>query len=338
MGGVAKLFLGWSLSCFCVLGAGAGDLESLKHDYVRPAEIPFPADNPYTPQKAELGRVMFFDPMFSASKTISCATCHLPGMAWTDAQPHARGEGKSAMSLRTPTLVNVAWLDKLGWDGKFPDIESVAFTPITGKLNMNLAEPTLVERLSAAPAYASLFDRAFGDATVTRKRVELALATFERTIVSSNSPFDHWLAGDEAAISDAAKHGFELFNGKAKCAECHSGWAFTDGSFHDIGTASDNDIGRGRYFPTSTKLRYAFKTPSLRDVALRPPYMHTGAIATLAQVIDFYNDGGIDRPSRSEVIRPLALANVEKAELLAFLRTLTGSAAGGTPDAARPAE
>ncbi len=129
-------------------------------------------------------------------------------------------------------------------------------------------------------------------------KVEMALATFERSIVSTEAPFDRWLNGDDSAIDAAAKRGFALFNGKANCAACHSGWAFTDASFHDIGTAHDDDIGRGRLFPSSAALKYAFKTPTLRDVAHRAPYMHDGSVPTLEAVIDLYDRGGIDRPSR----------------------------------------
>ena len=132
---------------------------------------------------------------------------------------------------------------------------------------------------------------------------------------------DRWIEGDERAISDSAKRGFDLFNSKAHCSACHSGWAFTDASFHDIGTATGDDIGRGQLFPNSPALRYAFKTPTLRDVARRPPYMHDGSVATLSDVIDLYNRGGIDRPSRAEEIKPLGLTEQEKADLVAFMRT-----------------
>ncbi len=174
---------------------------------------------------------------------------------------------------------------------------------------MNLPEKVLIERLAAIPGYVDAFDAAFGKGDITRRKVELALATFERTIVSNDAPFDHWVAGDETAISASAKHGFDLFNGKANCAACHSGWAFTDASFHDIGSARDDDIGRGRLFPTSVKLQYAFKTPTLRDVARRAPYMHDGSLPTLEDVIDLYDRGGIDRPSRADEIHPLAFVN-----------------------------
>lgn len=292
--------------------------------YRRPAEIPFPASNPYSEAKTNLGRMLFFDPILSGSQTRSCASCHNPALSWGDGLPRAVGENQVALPLRSPTLLNVAWVPKLGWDGHFRNLEAVAFGPITAVGNMNLPEDVLIERLSAIPGYRKAFDEAFGKGPISRRKVELALATFERSIVSGDAPFDHWIKGDETAIDEAAKRGFDLFNSKARCASCHSGWAFTDDSFHDIGTATGDDIGRGRLFPTSVKLRYAFKTPTLRDVARRAPYMHDGSVPTLEAVIDLYNRGGIARPSRAELISPLDLSATEKADLVAFLRTLNG--------------
>ncbi len=190
---------------------------------------------------------------------------------------------------------------------------------------MDLPEKELIKRLSEIPGYVRAFHAAFGDSKITRRNIELALAIFERSIVSGEAPFDRWIKGDEGAISEVAKRGFDLFNGKAHCASCHSGWAFTDGSFHDIGVAKGEDIGRGKLFPTSVKLRYAFKTPTLRDVARRGPYMHDGSVATLEDVIDLYDKGGIERPSRSVLIFPLHLSQTEKGELIAFVRTLTAA-------------
>jgi cytochrome c peroxidase len=226
------------------------------------------------------------------------------------------------MAVRAPTLLNVAWVPKLGWDGHFRDLESVAFGPIVSPKIMNLPEKNLVDRLSAVPGYVEAFNAAFGPGEIDRSKIERALATFERTIVSDDAPFDRWLDGDENAIDRAAKRGFDLFVGKANCVACHSGWSFTDSSFHDIGTAEGNDIGRGSLFPTSSQLRYAFKTPTLRDVGRRAPYMHDGSLKTLEGVVELYDRGGIERPSRSDQIAPLNLNANEKADLIAFLRTL----------------
>ena len=293
--------------------------------YKRPTEIPYPKDNPYSDAKFKLGRTLFFDTILSGSKSRSCETCHNPGLSWGDGQPRAIGEDQKPLPVRAPTLLNVAWTTKLGWDGHFRDLEAVGIAAITSPGNMNLSDKALPDRLSAIPGYLDAFDAAFGEGDITVDKVKMALATFERSIVSTEAPFDRWLSGDDSAIDGAAKRGFALFNGKANCAACHTGWAFTDSSFHDIGTAHDDDIGRGRLFPSSTALKYAFKTPTLRDVAHRAPYMHDGSVPTLEAVIDLYDRGGIDRPSRDVEIHPLGLSTEEKADLIAFLHTLTGA-------------
>jgi cytochrome c peroxidase len=304
-------------------GAPQAGLAALKRQYWRPAAIPYPKENPHGRAKEELGRALFFDPILSGARVRSCGTCHNPGLAWGDGEPRAIGENGVRLPLRSPTLLNIAWVPKLGWDGHFRDLESVAMGPITGQTNMNLPEQELIERLSALPGYRTAFDTVFGKGDVTRQKIEQSLATFERTIVSGDAPFDRWALGNEAAISAAAKRGFALFNGKANCAVCHTGWAFTDAAFHDIGVAKDDDLGRGRLFPSSVKLQHAFKTPTLRDVARRAPYMHDGSVASLAEVIDLYDRGGIERPSRDNDIRPLNLQSREKADLIAFLNTLS---------------
>jgi cytochrome c peroxidase len=307
-----------------IYGAGEASLRTLQKQYLRPAAIPYPKDDRYSHAKYELGRTLFFDPILSGAKVRSCSTCHNPALSWADGQPRALGENQQPLSsgLRTPTLLNVAWTPKLGWDGHFNDLECVAMGPITSPEIMNLPEATMIARLSVNPGYAAAFAAAFGKGEIATPKIEQALATFERSIVSHEAPFDRWIRGDQNAISAAAKRGFALFNGAANCAVCHSGWAFTDASFHDIGVAKNGDIGRGRLFPSSVKLQYAFKTPTLRGVAQRGPYMHDGSLATLEDVIDHYNRGGIDRPSRDDQIHQLNLPQSEKVDLVAFLQTL----------------
>lgn len=314
---------------FVGVGAGIGSgpdprRAGWRDSYRAPAEIPFPAENPYTAAKAELGRRLFFDPILSGDGTRSCATCHIPDLAWGDGRARAPTRQHGDMDLRTPTLINVAWQDgPLGWDGKFHTLESVAPMPMTAPGNMNLPMPEALARLSSDPSYAAAFAIAFADPAITRERLEAALATFERLIVTDTAPFDRWIAGHEDAIDESAKRGFDLFNGRAGCANCHSGWSFTDNSFHDIGVGSGTDIGRGRLKPTSVALQYAFKTPTLRDVGRRGPYMHDGSVPTLKAVIDLYDRGGIERPSRSRSIKPLHLTAAERTDLLAFLATLS---------------
>jgi cytochrome c peroxidase len=301
-------------------------MADLKELYRRPEAIPFPPENPYSEAKANLGRMLFFDPILSGSRTISCSSCHNPSLSWSDGVRLANGSGR--MQLHSPTLLDVAWVPVLGWDGKFKSLEGVAFGPLLNPDNMNNSEAEIIGRLSGIPGYVEAFAQAFPGArpneAISRREIEQALATFERTIVASKAPFDRWIEGDETAIDASAKRGFELFNGKAGCANCHEGPSFTDFSFHDIGIAKENDIGRGRLFPTSVKLRHAFKVPTLRDVARRAPYMHDGSVATLEAVVDAYDTGGVDRPSRSELIKPLSLSDAEKHDLIDFLNTLTG--------------
>lgn len=292
--------------------------------YRPPTTIPFPETNPYSPAKADLGRRLFFDPILSGDNSRACVTCHRPDLAWSDGRPRAAVLGGGDMDLRTPTLLNVAWQDgPLGWDGKFRSLEAVARVPISAPGNMNLKIPEAVKRLSEDESYREAFAAAFGDPAVSAERLDAALATFERLIVAGKAPFDRWIGGDEAAISEAAKRGFDLFNSRAGCSGCHSGWTFTDNSFHDIGTATGGDIGRGRLMPKSVALRYAFKTPTLREIGKRGPYMHDGSVPTLEAVIDLYDKGGIERPSRSRQIKPLNLTDAEKADLIAFLATLS---------------
>ena len=214
--------------------------------YRRDVTIPYPSDNPYSVAKFELGRSLFFDPLMSGSSDIACSTCHSPQRSWSDGLPRAVGAAHTPLPIRTPTLLNVAWQSPLGWDGKFGRLEDVAFGPLMSKANMNMTEELLIDRLMAAPTYVARFAGAFEDGAVSRTNIEQALATFERSIVSGDSPFDRWVRGDQQAIDAAAQHGFELFNTKAQCAQCHSGWAFTDGSFHDIGSAQGEDIGRSQ--------------------------------------------------------------------------------------------
>jgi len=304
----------------------ASSLTDLKELYQRPEGVPFSRDNPYSEAKESLGRMLFFDPILSGSLTVSCASCHNPSLSWSDGRKLAAGAGP--MELHTPSIVDVAWVPVLGWDGKYSSLESVAFGPLLNPANMNNTESEIIGRLRKIPGYSQAFAQAFPGVkaaeAITRPRIEQAIATFERTIVASPAPFDRWIGGDEAAISESAKRGFALFNGKADCADCHQGPSFSDFSFQDIGVAREDDIGRGRLFPTSVKLRHAFKVPTLRDVARRAPYMHDGSIPTLEAVVDVYDTGGISRPSRSELIHPLGLTADEKRDLIAFLQTLTG--------------
>jgi cytochrome c peroxidase len=291
-------------------------------DFVRPETIPFPDSNPFNAQKVQLGQMLFFEPRLSGSKWISCASCHNPSLSWGDGLPHGIGNGMKALGRRTPTILNLAWADLVMWDGRKTGLEDQAFGPMTTPAEMNSSIDEVVGRINAIGAYRTAFRKVFGDEGVSARTIPLAIATYERTIVSGKAPFDRWIDGDATAISEQAKQGFDLFNGKANCTACHSGWNFTDNGFHDIGLP-DKDIGRGEWVAVQS-MQHAFKTPTLRDVDRRGPYMHDGLLGTLAAVIDHYDSGGVQRPSLSGDMRALHLTAEEKQALLAFLATLTG--------------
>jgi cytochrome c peroxidase len=299
-------------------------IEAMKGGYRRPSFIPFPEENPYTLAKASLGKMLYFDPRLSAASVQSCANCHSPGFGWGDGLPLGVGHRMATLDRRTPTVINSAWGAIFMWDGRAASLEEQALGPIESSAEMNMPIGQLMERLASIPEYNSLFASSFPDKGMTPATLAGAIATFERTVVSDRSPFDAWIEGDEHAIPEAAKHGFVIFNTKGQCSLCHEGWNFTNDGFHDIGLRSP-DIGRAAQLPRITKMLHAFKTPGLREIGRRGPYMHDGSIATLEGVIEHYDNGGVDRPSRSDLIGPLGLTPQDKSDLVAFLKTLTGN-------------
>jgi cytochrome c peroxidase len=297
-------------------------LEQMKALYKRPDTVPFPADNPYTAAKVALGKTLYFDTRLSGANLLSCAACHSPAYGWGDGQPRGIGHGMHQLGRRSPSIINAAFGPIFMWDGRAGSLEEQALGPIKTDVEMNLPIDQLMLRLKAIPGYTPMFEAAFPNEGIKPDTVARAIATYERTVVSARAPFDAWIDNDERAISEDAKRGFALFNTKAGCNQCHSGWNFTDSSFHDIGLTSE-DIGRGKFLPMIEKMQHAFKTPGLREIALRGPYMHDGSVATLEAVVEQYDKGGVDRPSRSVLIKPLGLTTQEKHDLVAFMLTLT---------------
>jgi cytochrome c peroxidase len=298
-------------------------LQRHKVEYRRPGVVPYPGDNAHSQEREQLGRVLFFDPRLSGSGWISCATCHNPGLSWGDALPRGIGHGMQKLGRRTPTILNLAWAPVLFWDGRAESLEEQAVGPIQAAGEMNMKLEDLLPRLQGIDGYRSLFARAYPGEAISKETVGKAIATFERGVVSAQAPFDRWVGGDERAIPAAAQRGFLLFNEKARCSVCHSGWRFTDDGFYDIGAVTD-DVGRGKLTPNIELSRFAFKAPTLRNVAERAPYLHNGSAATLEDVIELYDRGGLaKRPSLSPEIKPLGLTAHEKKDLLAFLQTLT---------------
>lgn len=304
--------------------------DALKALYRRPATVPFPKDNPYTPDKAALGKKLYFDTRLSVSSAQSCASCHSPSYGWGDGLAVGVGHGMQKLGRHSPTIVNAAWGSIFMWDGRLATLEDQALGPIQSAGEMNMPLDKLMKRLEAIPEYKPMFVRVFPDEGMTAKTLAKAVATYERTVVSERAPFDAWIEGDDKAISEEAKRGFAVFNGKAQCAACHEGWNFTNDGFQDIGLQS-GDVGRGTFVPGVIKMEHAFKTPGLREIARREPYMHDGSLATLEDVVEHYDHGGIDRPSRSDLMRPLGLVAQEKSDLVAFLKSLSSNL---TPTAA----
>jgi len=297
----------------------------LRDNFKRPADIPFPADNLYTPEKAALGKALFFDPRLSGNQNMTCATCHNPSFGWEVSVKTPIGAQNTALARQAPTVLDQAWVHPQFWDGRAASLEEQAKGPIQAPAEMNLKLDEAVKRISGVADYAAWFKKVFPDKGVTGDTIAMAIATYERTVVASYAPFDVWLDGDESAVSDAAKRGFALFNGKAQCAGCHTGWNFTDNKFHDIGISQGEDIGRGKLEPGNAKAQFAFKTPSLRDIGQRAPYMLDGSLATLEDVMQHYLSVPPKRPSNSVEWKNIDLTPEEVSDVIAFLKTLTGS-------------
>ena len=303
------------------IASPASDLRN-KRDFERPARIAFPANAPYSPQAAALGKMLFFDPRISGAQNMSCATCHNPSFGWETPVPRAIGALNIPLSRHAPTVENLAESNHLFWDGRARTLEEQAIGPITNPKEMNAQLTDVVSRLSAIADYRKFFDIAFPREGLSPETVLRAIATYERTLRSGWAPFDDWVAGDETAISESAKRGFEIFAGKGQCASCHSGWAFTDHAFHDVGLRT-TDLGRGSIDTGDPDARYTFRTPGLRNIALRAPYMHHGGLSSLQAVIEHYNSGGEKRPTRDGRIEAIDLSPTEIEDLIAFLQTLT---------------
>jgi cytochrome c peroxidase len=310
-----------------------------------------PATNRANDAKVALGARLFADVRLSVDDKVACATCHVAELAFTDGHARARGHGGKELGRNAPTLLNVGLLPNLFWDGRAATLEEQARVPILHQDEMAMPdEAAVAKKLAAIEEYPPLFEKAFGDRAVTLQRVARALAAYERTLVAGDAPFDRWWRGDAGAMDEAARRGYGLFVGEAGCAQCHSirqsHATFTDGGFHVTGAGKgDGRQDRGRAVVTGkAEDERAFRTPGLRNVAFTAPYMHDGSLATLEEVIDFYVQGGESAPSLSPAMRPLALDEQGRADLLAFLKALSSpklptlDACDALLEAGRPAD
>lgn len=266
---------------------------------------------------AALGRRLFSDTRLSGNGTLSCATCHQAERGFADGKPLSDAIGGGQLVRHTPTLFNVAYYSSLFWDGRSPSLEDQALRPVVSGVEMGRHPAILADAIAKDHTYRPYFLAAFGRLEVTEARIAQAIAAYERTLVSTEAPFDRWLAGDAKAIGLDAQRGFALFTGKAQCSACHSGWLLSDGKFHDTGMP-DDDLGRGGII-NNRWFDHSFKTPSLREVGRTAPYMHDGSLATLNAVVDHYVDR---RVSRKLVMPRIVLNASERQALVAFLRTL----------------
>lgn len=314
-----------------------------------------PPDNPMSKDKVELGRTLFFDPRLSGDNTVSCATCHSPQAAFSDNRQVSLGVGLAAGDRNSPTIINRAFSREQFWDGRANSLEEQLKLPLINPKEMAMSShELLVSKVAGIKGYKSWFKRVFAR-EVNMDDLAKAIAAFERTVVSGNARYDEFKAGDQQALNEAEKRGLELFEGKARCSQCHNGPNFTDEKYHNLGVDWDNvrvDLGRYNFTRKEQDIG-AFKTPTLREVANTAPYMHNGTFETLEETVTLYNSGGIanpfldvemrrpnrtleqmleyyekrkiqgEPPPETELVK-LDLTKQEQADLVAFLRTLSG--------------
>ena len=289
--------------------------------------VVIPADNPLTIKKIELGRILFFDRRLSEDNTIACASCHLAKFAFTDGMPVSTGIRGQKGGRSAPVSFNRVFSSVQFWDGRAATLEEQSVGPFTNPIEHGFVKhDIMIAKMKKIPGYQMLFMQAFGE-DITIGNVGKAIASFQRTVLSGNSPADRFDQGQDAgAISEAAQKGLLLFRDKARCTKCHSGFNFTDEKFHNLGIGwDDNKVDLGRYMVTKNPEDIgAFKTPTLREIARSAPYTHDGRFRTLEEVVNFYNKGGVKNPHQDPLIIPLELTVQEKQDLIEFLRTLNG--------------
>jgi cytochrome c peroxidase len=317
-----------------------------------------PQDNPMSVEKVELGRALFFDRRLSRDGTVSCALCHDPAFAFTDANPRGAGVADRRGARNSPTILNAMFSDLLFWDGRAASLEEQVLHPISSPFEMGMDNPKdLVDRVSSVVEYRRRFKQVFKTEGIDPNTIAKAIAAYERTLLSGNSAFDLFIAGNDKAISAAQQRGWELFKNKARCIECHtyskSTPFFTDFKFHNTGIGATDSLFAvliknltetsrrdsstmlahadgfselGRYAITFRSIDVgAFKTPTLRDIELTSPYMHNGSVRTLLDVVRLYNRGGNANSYLDERMQPLALTEPEVNDLVEFMRSLTSA-------------
>ena len=313
---------GWAEESKYVVQAGHPSLQ----EFLLPSAMPAPADNVPNAERISLGHKLFFDPRLSGEGNMSCASCHNPALGWSDGLPTAKGVKSAVLGRASPTVLNAGFNTIQMWDGRKASLEDQAMGPMEANMEMNMDIARLFTWLNGNAGYQVLFEKAYPGEGINAKTVSKAIASFERTAISNNSPFDHWVKGDAQALNAQQVEGFKVFLGKGNCVSCHSGPNFTDNGFHNLGLASygnkEPDMGRYAIKPLAA-MKGAFKTPTLRDIARTAPYFHDGSAKTLLDVVEHYNSGGTVKTDLSPNIKPLSLNDGEKKALVAFMESLS---------------
>ncbi len=288
--------------------------------------IRFPKDNPYNAEKRELGKLLYYDTRLSADGTVSCATCHNPANSFTDNKAVSDGIRGQKGGRSAPTVFNRAYSLAQFWDGRAASLEDQAIGPMANAIEMGNTHEAVVATVQKIPGYKPYFVKAFGSDEINLDRIAKAIATYERTVLSGNSPYDRYKAGNKTAMSASQIRGMDVYFNKAKCDQCHEGINLTANSFHNLGVGTDKpEPDEGRYAVTKNPADWgAFKTPTLREIARTAPYMHDGSLKTLEEVVDYYDKGGIPNKNLDERMKPLKLTAQEKKDLVEFMKALNG--------------
>lgn len=288
--------------------------------------VPVPADNSMTPEKIELGKMLYFDKRLSKENDISCATCHDPKMAWAEHLPTSKGIHGQIGERNSPTVINAAYLPVQFWDGRAASLEEQALGPIENPIEMGNTMEACLDTLSKIPGYRQRFKAVFGSETLTKENVAMAIAAFERTILSGNSPYDKFKAGDQKALTDEQKRGMDVFMDRGQCSTCHTPPIFSNGNFYNAGVGGGKDPGRKKVTNRDAD-EGKFRVPALREVANTAPYYHNGSVATLEEAVKVMATGGIDNPNLSSMLKSVRDANLTERDikdLVAFLGALSG--------------
>ena len=299
-----------------------------------------PDDNPLSADKIALGKLLFFDKRLSKDGTVSCATCHNPYHGYGDPHPKSFGVGFLTGGRNSPTAINRLFSAEQFWDGRAKDLEEQSHGPLTNPVEMAMAShDDVVKEVARLQGYKPLFKKAYGDDEITMPRIAQAIASYERTLLAGNAPYDRYKAGDKSAMSAQQVKGLELFEGKANCATCHVSFNFTDENYHNLGVGWDEKAKKhadlGRYDVTEKDINKGqFKTPTLRNVSETPPYMHDGSEPTLRDVMVLYNRGGNKNPNLDAKMKPLGLTDDEIDAVVAFMYALTGPVTNAVPPSA----